>query len=108
MWHCNFIQKDGFSMKCTFGEIRSKEIINVRNGAKLGYADDIEFDSGDLTVKSLIVYGRYRLFGLLGKDDDIVLKCKDIEIIGTDTILVDVDSTDMTKKVTVQCKSLCK
>lgn len=95
-------------MKCTLNEIRNKEIINVRNGSKLGYADDIEFDSSDMTVKSLIVYGRSHFFGILGKDDDIILKCKDIEIIGIDTILVDVDSADVTKIATVQKKSLCK
>ena len=34
--------KDGYTMKCTLNEIRNKEIINVRSGTKLGYADDIE------------------------------------------------------------------
>ena len=95
-------------MKCTLNDIRNKEIINVRDGSKLGYADDIEFDTGDMTVKSLIVCGRYRLFGLLGKDDDLIVKCRDIEIIGMDTILINVDNTEMSKKVSVQKKSLCK
>lgn len=94
-------------MKCTLNDIRNKEIINVRSGSKLGYADDIEFDTSDMTVKSLVVCGRYRLFGLLGKDDDIIVKCRDIEIIGTDTILINVNECDMLKKVSVQKKSLC-
>ena len=94
-------------MKCTLNDIRNKEIINVRDGSKLGYADDIEFDTDEMTVKSLIICGRYRLFGLLGKDDDLVVKCKDIEIIGMDTILISVDNTETSKKVSVQKKSLC-
>ena len=93
-------------MKCTLNDIRNKEIINVRDGSKLSYADDIEFDTGDMSVKSLIVCGRYRLFGLLGKDDDLVIKCKDIEIIGMDTILISVDDTELSKKVSVHKKTL--
>lgn len=93
-------------MKCTLNDIRSKEIINVRTGTKLGYADDIEFDTGDMSVKALVVYGRYRFFGLMGRDDDLVVKCKDIEIIGTDTILISADEANVSKKVQVKCKSL--
>lgn len=93
-------------MKCTLNDIRSKEIINVRTGTKLGYADDIEFDTGDMSVKALVVYGRYRFFGLMGRDDDLVIKCKDIDIIGTDTILIAADEANVSKKVQVNRKSL--
>ena len=93
-------------MKCTLNDIRSKEIINVRTGTKLGYADDIEFDTGDMSVKALVVYGRYRFFGLMGRDDDLVIKCKDIDIIGTDTILISTDEANVSKKVQVNRKSL--
>ncbi len=95
-------------MKCTLNEIRGKEIINVRTGTKLGYADDIEFDTDSLTVKSFVIYGRYKLFGLMGREDDMVVKCRDIEIIGTDTILVSVDEANMSKKTVVQPKILYK
>lgn len=93
-------------MKCTLNDIRSKEIINVRTGTKLGYADDIEFDTGDMSVKALVVYGRYRFFGLMGRDDDLVIKCKDIDIIGTDTILISADESNVSKKVQINRKSL--
>ena len=84
-------------MKCTLSDIKNKEIINIRSGTKLGFADDIEFDAEDFTVKSLIIYGRYRLFGLLGRDEGMTIKCKDVEIIGTDTILVSIDEGFVTK-----------
>lgn len=93
-------------MKCTLNDIRNKEIINIRTGSKLGYADDIEFDTEDMTVKSLVVYGRYKLFGILGKEDDITVKCRDIEIIGTDTILISVNEANVLKKVIVKPKNL--
>lgn len=69
-------------------ELKSKEVINVENGEKLGYIDDIEFESESGSVIALVIFGRPHIFGLLGKDDDIVLSCKDIELIGKDTILV--------------------
>jgi YlmC/YmxH family sporulation protein len=95
-------------MKCTLSELRSKEIINIRSGTKIGYADDIEFDTDSFTVKSLVVCGRYRLFGLLGKDDDMVIKCRDIEIIGTDTILISADEAILPKKAKISRENLCR
>ena len=100
--------KDGYIMKCTLNEIRNKEIINVRSGTKLGYADDIEFDAVDFSVKAFVIYGRYRLFGLLGRENDIIIICRDIQIIGTDTILVSADESNLSKKTSVTPKSLCK
>ncbi len=85
-------------MKCTLSEIRNKEIINVKNGARLGYVDDIEFETETASVKSFIVYGRTHLFGLLGREDDLIITCDDVEIVGVDTILISADDTKLTKK----------
>ncbi len=95
-------------MKYTLNDIRNKEVINIRSGSKIGYVDDIEFDAESLTVKSLIIYGRGRLLGFFGRDDDVVIKCRDIEIIGTDTILVSTNEVISPKTVDVKVKSLCK
>lgn len=69
-------------------ELKSKEVINIENGEKLGFIDDIEFESETSTVVALVIFGRPHLFGLFGRDDDIILSCRDIELIGKDTILV--------------------
>ena len=69
-------------------ELKSKEVINIENGEKLGFIDDIEFESETGSVVALVILGRTHLWGLLGKDNDIVLSCKDIELIGKDTVLV--------------------
>lgn len=95
-------------MKYTLSDICSKEVINIRTGSKIGYVDDIEFDAESLTVKSLVIYGRGHFWGFFGRDDDVVIKCRDIEIIGTDTILVSANETISTKAVDVKIKSLCK
>ena len=95
-------------MKYTLNDIRNKEVINIRSGSKIGYVDDIEFDAESLTVKSLVIYGRGHFFGFFGRDDDVVIKCRDIEIIGTDTILVSTSETISPKTINAKAKSLCK
>lgn len=95
-------------MKCTLAELRNKEIINIKNGARMGYVDDVEFDTDDSMIKSFIVYGRSRFFGLFGREDDIILTCDDIEIIGVDTVLISADEAKLAKRRTLQPKSLLK
>ena len=75
-------------MICKVSDLRHKEIINSRDGCRLGYADDVEIDTKNASVISLVVYGRWRCFGLFGREEDIILKLECIELIGEDTILV--------------------
>ena len=75
-------------MVYSFNDIRCKEIINVKNGCRLGFPDDVEFESCTAKICRLIIFGRPKLFGLLGKCDDIYIKWCDVEVIGEDTILV--------------------
>ena len=84
-------------MICRFEDLRCKEIINVKTGCKLGYPDDIEFDTCTAKICKLIVYGKAKLFGLLGREEDFVIPWCDIEIIGQDTILVTCDFPTRTK-----------
>lgn len=75
-------------MLCTFDDLRCKEVINIKTGSKIGFTDDMELDTCNACIKSLIIYGRGRFFGLWGREDDIVIRWCDIQIIGEDTILV--------------------
>ncbi len=84
-------------MRCTLSDIRNKEVINIKTGKKIGYVDDVEFDSEKLTLKSLIIFGGNKFFGFLGHDNDTIIKCKDISLIGTDTILIASEETECTK-----------
>ncbi len=78
-------------MVCRFDDMRCKEIINIKTGCKLGYPDDIEFDTCTAKICKLIVYGKAKFFGLLGREEDFVIPWCDIEVIGQDTILVTCD-----------------
>ena len=78
-------------MYCRANELRSKDVINVKNGCRLGMVCDFEIDLSTARITALIVYGRLRLFGLLGRQKDIVIRWCDIQLIGDDTILVSFD-----------------
>ena len=81
----------------------------MKTGMKIGYVDDLEMDTSDSSVVSLIVYGKPRAFGLMGRDDDMVIKCRNIRLIGEDTILVDLDDSEVyTKSRTISVESLLK
>ncbi len=95
-------------MLCTFEELRNKEIINIKSGRKMGFADDVEFDTCTAKICKLIVYGKSKLFGLLGREDDMTICWSDIEIIGEDTILVSCDIPFRTKKSGGGFKKLLK
>ncbi len=79
-------------MICSFSALRGKEVVNVSTGEKLGFIDDLEMDSSTGRVVTFIIYGRSRAFGLMGRDEDIVVRCSDIQLIGEDTVLVKVSS----------------
>lgn len=75
-------------MICSLENMRSKEVIDVLTGERLGYIDDAEINLETSGVIALVIYGRQRLFGLLGKEDDIVIPCGDIQVVGNDVLLI--------------------
>ena len=75
-------------MICRMDDLQRKEVISVRDGARIGTVGDAEVDTTDARLVSIIIYGRPPLFGLLGRGDDLVIHWCDIEVIGPDTILV--------------------
>lgn len=75
-------------MNCRMGDLRSKEVINTRDGTRLGFVCDVEIDTRTAALTAIVVYGRLRWFGLLGREPDSVIPWKDIVLIGDDTVLV--------------------
>ena len=67
-----------------FRELCTKEIVQLSNGACLGRADDLELDPATAQVKSLLLLGQPHLFGLLGRDETLVIPWTDIETLGVD------------------------
>ena len=42
-------------MNCRIADMRSKEVVNVKDGSKLGYVDDVEFDTTNAELTALVV-----------------------------------------------------
>ena len=72
----------------TFRELCTKEVVQIKDGACLGRVDDLELDENAARIESLLLLGRPRLFGLLGRDETLTIPWADIERIGLDAILV--------------------
>lgn len=75
-------------MNCRITDLRAKEVINMCDGTRLGNVCDVEVDTETGQLVSIIIFGRGKLFGLGGKNCDIKICWKDINVIGDDTILV--------------------
>jgi YlmC/YmxH family sporulation protein len=78
-------------MNCFITDMREKEVINLKDGCRLGSVCDVEFDTCSGNIVSLIIFGRGKMFGLMGRCDDIKICWNDIKVIGDDTILVDIE-----------------
>ncbi len=78
-------------MLCRFSEFRYKEVINIRTGCRLGYVCDAQFQSPEGRISALVVPGKSKCFGLLGREEDYILPWECISRIGEDIILVESD-----------------
>lgn len=80
-------------------KLRDKEIIDVRSGSRYGYVGDLEIDLETGKVRSLVVPGRLRLFGLLGREKERVFPWESLRRIGEDIILVEGPEEEALEKV---------
>lgn len=72
-------------------EMKEKEVINIRDGSKIGFIYDFEVDLDKGKVVAAIVPGYGKVLGLFGKSKDLVIEWKNIVRIGADAILVDIN-----------------
>ena len=72
-------------------DFKHKEVINVYDGKRLGFVQDVcaDLDTGKIT--SIIVPGgTNRLMNLFSNSNDIVIPWEQIKCIGEDLILVEI------------------
>lgn len=79
-------------------DLHEKEVINIQDGRRLGYVGDAEIDLESGEVRTLIVPGRCRFFGLFGREEDYILPWDCISRIGDDIILVEVSGDHLRGK----------
>ncbi|NLM46116.1 MAG: YlmC/YmxH family sporulation protein [Firmicutes bacterium] len=71
-------------------DLRSREVINIVDGRRLGVICDLDLDLENGRVAAIIVPGSTGLFSFLGGGRDYVILWENIVKIGVDTILVEV------------------
>ncbi|HIV43083.1 MAG TPA: YlmC/YmxH family sporulation protein [Candidatus Faecalibacterium avium] len=72
----------------TFRELSKKEVVQVDEGECLGKIDDLVIDDKSARVEKLLMLGRPKLFGLLGRGESLVIDWDEIQKIGANAILV--------------------
>ena len=75
--------------ECRVSDLRCKEVIDIRDGSRFGYVGDAEVDLENGRITALVVPGRLRLFGLLGREEDTVFPWAAVRRVGADTVLVE-------------------
>ena len=71
-------------------DFKHKEVINITDGRRLGFVQDVtaNLDSGAIT--SIIVPGTNKLLGFFSSANDIIIPWEKIKCIGDDVILVEI------------------
>ena len=69
-------------------ELRDRQVVSVSDGTVLGVVGDVELDTNSGKLSAIVIYGRPKAFGILGREDDLVIPWSEIEVIGSETILV--------------------
>lgn len=75
-------------MDTRIADLRYKEVISVEDGTRYGYVGDMKIDLETGRVKALVVPGRRRFFGLLGREEDKYIPWDAVSRFGEDIILV--------------------
>lgn len=71
-------------------DIKNKEVINIFDGKSMGYVSDLEVNLEKGVIEAIIVPEERGFFGFFSRDNEHVIKWKDIKRIGDDVILVEV------------------
>ena len=71
-------------------DFRKKEVINIKDGTRLGYVQDVTADLKTGTITSIIVPGNSKGFGLFTGNEELSIPLEAIKCISDEIILVDI------------------
>lgn len=70
-------------------DFKHKEVVNITNGKRLGFVQDVCADLETGMITSIIVPGNNKLLNIFSQGNDIVIPWQNIKCIGDDLILVE-------------------
>lgn len=76
-------------MACRIAELQYKELVDISDGTRYGFIDDIEIDEINGTIKNIVVSGQRGFLGLFRRNSENVFPWTAIRRIGPDLILID-------------------
>ena len=79
-------------MLCRIDELKNKQVVSVKNGAVLGRIDDVEINTETGSINAVVIFGKNHILGIFGRENDIVIPWRDIQVIGSETVLVTTES----------------
>lgn len=71
-------------------DFKHKEVININDGKRLGFVQDVNADLETGVITSIIVPGSSKLISFFSSGNDIVIPWQNIKCIGDDIILVEI------------------
>lgn len=71
-------------------DFKHKEVININDGRRLGFVQDVTANLETGTITSIIVPGNAKLFNLFSSGNEIVIPWDKVKCIGEDLILVEI------------------
>ncbi|MCI8411078.1 MAG: YlmC/YmxH family sporulation protein [Clostridia bacterium] len=70
-------------------DFKHKEVVNITNGKRLGFVQDVCADLETGMITSIIVPGSNKLLNIFSQGNDIIIPWQNIKCIGDDLILVE-------------------
>ena len=71
-------------------DFKHKEVIDINNGKRLGYVQDVCADLETGVITSIIVPGSNKIINIFAGNNDIVIPWQNVKCIGNDLILVEI------------------
>ena len=71
-------------------DFKHKEVIDINNGKRLGYVQDVCADLETGVITSIIVPGSNKIMNIFAGNNDIVIPWQNVKCIGNDLILVEI------------------
>ena len=71
-------------------DFKHKEVININDGKRLGFVQDVTADLESGLITSIIVPGNTKFLNMFSGNNDIIIPWQNIRCIGDDVILVEI------------------
>ncbi len=79
-------------------DLSEVEVVVMPQGANIGSIDDAMINLTNATIEGFVIFGKRKLFGLLGREDDLTIKWNEITEIGEDVMIVTTKLPEKYKK----------